>query len=84
MECSCKSLELAVLIKRMHIKSYFAIKDRVGMIEYYPQMEGMHVKFYYATKGWVGVIEKCSENVRAIGEGHEEKRGLRQEKLQLV
>ena len=57
MECSCKSVELAVLIKRMHIKSYFIVKDRVGMIEYYPHMEEMHVKFYYATKSCVGVIE---------------------------
>ena len=57
MEGSCKSVELAVLIKRMHIKSYFVIKDRVGIIEYYPHMEGMHVKFYYATKSCVGVIE---------------------------
>ena len=57
MEGSCKSVELAVLIKRMHIKSYFAINDRVGMIKYYPHMEGIHVKFCYATKSCVGVIE---------------------------
>ena len=67
MEVACKSVEFAVLIKRMHI----ILKDRVGIIEYYPHMEGMHVKFYYATRSCVGVIEKCSENVRAIGEGHE-------------
>ena len=57
MEGSCKSVELAVLIKRIHIKSYFAIKDRVLMIKYYPHMEGIHVKFCYATKSCVGVIE---------------------------
>ena len=57
MEGSSKSVELAVLIRRMHIKYYFTIKDRVGMIEYYPHMEGMHVKFYYATRSCVGVIE---------------------------
>ena len=45
MEGSCKSVELAVLIKRMHIKSYFAIKDRVGMIKYYPHMEGIQRRF---------------------------------------
>ena len=57
MEGSSKSVALAVLIRRMHIKSYFAIKDRVGMIEYYPHIEGMHVKFYYATKSCVGETE---------------------------
>ena len=57
MEGSCQSVELAVLTKRMHIKFYFAIQDRVEMIEYYPHMEGMHAKFYYATKSCVGVIE---------------------------
>ena len=57
MEGSSKSVELAVLIRRMHIKSYFAIIDRVGIIEYYPHMGGMHVKLYYATRSYVGVIE---------------------------
>ena len=57
MEGSCQSVELAVLIKRMHIKSFFVIKVRVGIIEYYLHMEGMHVKFYYATRSCVGVIE---------------------------